>query len=651
MNDYRLLFLGALALWACSCGRWASAHDQTVETLAIPKYPKVSDDVFSLSSRKPDTTYRATMLFIHEGADPMLLGEVLNASVYSREVFANARRFELVNDYKNLYSDTGLEPQTVTLMKKDLNTFELSQLQKNPMTIEERKTKIKDWFDQKVGSLPFDAAQRRSFDDAWGAYCEAKIVELASNSVFAASSYKELPTPQGLCSDYYASAGLLAGASCQNPKEGNYFTCLWQEGVGKTRWFQASAELTAEASSAMAQKKSQLQELLKVPSNFQKVLALDPTMVSINSNPVKNKITPNFFTSIFTQQLVKEPGNNVAWCSVPPFGIKDRKLSGICTLFGLAPLEHSPAEWINSLEGRSSENELFTIPPPTDVTLARFEDFVRYLGERDKGRSSEGDRLFHAPLQSPKPLVAPIFNDAGEEFLDRLDSVKAELSSVIYGSLDETALAEKDFRSKNISYREAKIAEMQDESKVLEAETERALSRGLKATNAPGVAHAFVEIRFHFRQVGSILVGEFWPKDAEVGNQAAGLFRGCFDLSQQETIDCPAELASGDSSDIRVFPAQLNRDPETGQINLAMKVEDPDAASLILKPRMEVEPGETPNYFMDLDSSAFKGRQLRFELFPNRLQDSLDILTGKVFLEDETRAVFEGGISGWELWD
>lgn len=663
MQAVKIIAFGSLASLALACGKWARTNDQSVETITTPSYPQVPDDVFSLTSKKPDTTYRTTMLIINEGADPDLLGEVINASVYSREVFASARKFEIDHDYLQLYSDTGLELETVEMMKRDLSSFELRELQKNPMTLEERKVQIKAWFENELASLPFDPSQRSQFDVSWGAYCEAKIVEWAANSNFAASTYKEIPSPQPLCADYYTQNGFFQGSSCQNPKGGNYFSCLWQEGVGKTRWFQDPSPLPANATpeeneawlkrqAEIGQKKALLRDLLsKSVDGFQKVLALDPSKVSINSNPVKNKVNPNFFVSIFTEQLPKEPGNNVTWCSVPPFGIKDRSLSGICTLFGLAPLEQSPASWIDAFENRSGDDASVTIPKPLDPRQPSLQEYLRYLGERDKGRTAESDRLFHLVLQSPAPLETPSFEGAGAEFKGRLEAIRAVLAPVLYGSLDEDARAEKELRQRNIEYREAKIAALQNEMRSIEEQTESALNRGLKATNAPAVAHGFLEIRFHFKQIGTILVGEFWHKDIEVGSKPQGLFRGCFDLNRNEATDCPENLASSDEEGIRVFPAKVERNLETGQINMVMLVDEPEAVALVEKPRVKPESGETPNYFLDLGSESFKGRQLRFEIYPNRLKESLDIITGKVFIEEGENILYEGGISGWELWE
>ena len=236
-----IMTLPLLCLLSTSCGKWAhSKRAQAIETVAIPAYPKVQDDVFSLSGKKPDITYRTTMLIINPATNPALLAEVINASVFSREAFAAARNFEITNDYKNLYGDTGLEIQALNYMTNDLRSFELKSLQKNPISLDQRLQNARSWLDKELEEIKATPEQREAFEPAWGAYCEAKVIELASNSIFAASTYKALPSPQPFCAAYYENKGYFAGPSCLNPEKGNYFSCLWQEGVLKTRWFHAS---------------------------------------------------------------------------------------------------------------------------------------------------------------------------------------------------------------------------------------------------------------------------------------------------------------------------------------------------------------------------------------------------------------------------
>ena len=56
----------------------------------------------------------------------------------------------------------------------------------------------------------------------------------------------------------------------------------------------------------------------------------------------------------------------------------------------------------------------------------------------------------------------------------------------------------------------------------------------------------------------------------------------------------------------------------------------------------------SPDYFMNLQPEEIQGTELRFELYPNRLLNSLDILTGKALFNKDGKALFEAGISMWE---
>ena len=664
-----IIALPLLSVLATSCGKWAhSKRPQAINTVAIPEYPKVQDDVFSLSGKKPDITYRTTMLIINPKTDPSLLGEVVNASVFSREAFAEARAFEITNDYKNLYGDSGLEIQALHYMTNDLRNFELKSLQKNPISIERRVENARSWIAKELDDIKLSSEQRETFDTAWGSYCDAKVIELASNSIFAASSYKAVPTPQPFCAEYYESRGYFAGPSCVNPSQGNYFTCLWQEGVLKTQWFQPLPALPASATpeetaawtsfnSAMEAKRAKLNSLLTSdPIGFQKVLALDPEKVAIQADPIRNKINPTFFVSIFTRQLVKQAGNNVVWCSIATFGIKDPSFSPLCTLFSQAPLPRSPADWIDSMEGRTQGASLVDLPAPPAPRKATTQQIMRYVGERNKGLTSESDRLFHSVLTSPKPLETPAYEGAGDDFVGSLDEIRTLLAAVLYGTFAPEDLKERVERTRNIQYRQQKIAEVKAQSKELQDQTNESIDRGLKATNAgniadgSNVAFGFIEVRFHFKQLGQILLGEFWPKDSEVSNRTTHIFRGCYDVDQGKSVDCPSEIP-GDTEGLVIYPATLTKNPDSGRIDLSMVVSEPEAVSLDTKPRVDTSTGALPNYFMDFSADEFRNKTLRFEIYSNRVDGYLDILTGKMFISAEGKDLYEGGISGWELWD
>ncbi len=75
---------------------------------------------------------------------------------------------------------------------------------------------------------------------ALGAYCEAKIWELATTAKSLAALYLERPIPLAACEPHYAKAGLLGGEACGPAGSGprNYAGCLWSEGVFKTRFFE-----------------------------------------------------------------------------------------------------------------------------------------------------------------------------------------------------------------------------------------------------------------------------------------------------------------------------------------------------------------------------------------------------------------------------
>ncbi len=75
-----------------------------------------------------------------------------------------------------------------------------------------------------------------------------------------------------------------------------------------------------------------------------------------------------------------------------------------------------------------------------------------------------------------------------------------------------------------------------------------------------------------------------------------------------------------------------------------MLLDDPDAVGLGFKAKNEA----SPDYFMSLTADQIKDTTLTFELYPNRMQNSLDILTGKSLFSRGEGYLFEAGISMWE---
>jgi hypothetical protein len=629
-----------LAVLSTHCGKWAKANKQSVETVAIPTYPKIEDDVFSLNGRKPQTTYRGTMLFINEATSPELLSHVINASVASRESWAEIKRFEQTTNYLREYGDRGLALQALSLMQSDLRNFELTALLKNPITADQRASNARTWITRELEGLSVTGDARATFEANWGAYCEAKIIELATHPVFAKNTYRSKPTPLALCEQYYTDAGFFSGTNCENPSDRNYFSCLWQEGVLKTRWLRMPDPLPSGAtteeleawsllSTDMKKKRESLSELLaNSGSGLQAMLSLDTS--KINSAFIKD----TFFMRLVLSQLAPD-ASDVKRCTA---GVKDAALKPFCAVFTLAPVQPSPIEWIDAMEGRAITSRLIQLPLPPSPRRASTQQVIRYVAERRQLGTSESDRLFHT-LANDTTLTPPNFgNDA--EFAAILGEIRELLAAELYGSLTAADAAVKQEKLENIGYLADKITTFQRRSEQLYASMEKTTNRGFEAANAGNVAHAFLDIRISFQQWGALLQGEFWINGTDDSR-----FRACYDVTQGAAAECPPQ----DDGDRKIKSARLFKDPNSGRIDFSFLLEDPEHTGFGPRPRIDTTGGARPDYFMDIGPEITTNRTIKLELYPNRMLGHLDILTGKAFIEDGATRLYEAGISAWEL--
>ncbi len=106
-----------------------------------------------------------------------------------------------------------------------------------------RPSSSKNWWSDLASKFLLDVASRKSESFLFELYCESKIWERALDPRFVSESYSARPTPALVCEPFYETSGLLSESqpSCEQGKDisvpGNYFSCLWQEGVLKTKLF------------------------------------------------------------------------------------------------------------------------------------------------------------------------------------------------------------------------------------------------------------------------------------------------------------------------------------------------------------------------------------------------------------------------------
>jgi hypothetical protein len=625
LKNFGLVVLGLAAL--NGCGKGANANKQSVETLDVPAFPNITDNVFALNGGKTLVSYKSTMLILNPNGDPNLLANVIRDSEITRIKAADAKSF--VGDEKDFdrkYGDSGTVITDIKTKQEELKTF-LTEAQgrAEPIPMEDRKKAAAEWFASASAQLVLSPEDDTKLQTTFANYCDAKIVEFAAHPTFAAMSvdgYTQRPSPNQFCENYYAERAYFQGESCTN---GDYFTCLWQEGVVK------SGSLLAQNGTSLADLLKPIFEDKEKTEIFRKILMADATVsapyIKTATSIVKDAIFKKkvyFYTAL---QSGKPSIGTEASCQK----LLDPQFGFICGMFARTWKDKTPQASLLDVEFNSA-----LLVVKDNPELKTISDAVRFFGQRPTvgtPQSSNSDFYFHA-LAPGQSITQPSVESLGIQqdalttinnlFLDKVFSLNAE--DRVIKNQKESELAE---LQKDLSFHRS-------ERDRLTAVASDALRAGIRAANAGNVAFGFIAYRMTVTHEGNLMRATMTFEDFE--NQ---VFEGCYDKINQASVDCPAGMGlEGETT----RKATLALNPGKGRIEFSMLIDDPDAVGLGYKARNEA----SPDYFMELTTEQIKDTTLTFELYPNRLQKSLDILTGKALFSRGEGYLYEAGISMWE---
>jgi hypothetical protein len=263
---------------------------------------------------------------------------------------------------------------------------------------------------------------------------------------------------------------------------------------------------------------------------------------------------------------------------------------------------------------------------------------LRYYGVRSRTggvQFSRSDYFFHE-LTAGNTIARPPLNSSEFPPLDE--------TQVLSVFLDKISLLAPEDKIKQKEMGQTFIALIDDfryhraERDRLTEEAGAALIEGIKSANAGDVALGFIAYR---------MVVNHAPTMMRVRLSFEGfsnkVFEGCFDKQLLVPSSCSPD-AFGLEAGLQIRPATLLLNPARGRIELTLAIDNPAEVGLGFAAKKEA----SPDYFMLIPEEQIQGTSLVFELYPNRLQNSLDILTGKALFQREGVTLYEAGISMWE---
>ncbi len=624
--------VAAISLTVLSaCGKWAKAKKQDIIAVEAPAFPKITDNVFALQNARTAVSYKSTMLILNPTGNTTQLAELIKASEVTRVKAADAKSFvgnEKAFDAR--YGDSGSVLIEIKQKQEELKKF-LSEAQADavPIPLADRQRAAADWFNAESAKLNLSPEDNLRLQSTFANYCDAKIVELAAHPLFVTyatnDNYQQRPSPNQLCESYYQERGYFQGESCQ---QGDYFSCLWVEGVIKSGSFpsQNSGDLTSLLKPIFDDKSK--------TDAFRQILMADANLTAQHLNTPSTLVKDAIYKKKLYFYIALQSGK-------PSIGmepscinlIKDPSLTFICGLFARTWKEKTAQSYITGVELNNQLNVVKDLP-----ALQTISDAVNYFGQRSTSTGtplpSNSDYLFHA-LSPPITLSQPSIESLG---------IKQDTVTAVYNifldkvfSLNPEAKVKKTALETELTNLRQNLQYQRDERSRLSEVASDSLRVGIRAANAGDIAFGFIAYRMSVTNADNLMRStisfEGFPDQ---------VFEGCFDTSKQTSIDCPTGMTNVASQNLR--KASLGINPDSGRIDFSLPIDDPVAFGLGYNPKNET----SPDYFMNLEPESIKGTVLRFELYPNRLQGSLDILTGKALFNKDGKDLYEAGISMWE---
>ncbi len=608
------------------------SHNEIDDPLIAAKFPHaavaaVDNPKLQLYETKPWSAfgfYSGHVAFLQNESDTLDLDEMLSKHEKQMATVADLTAF-VGSDFEQTYGDQGtlaadIKGRKVALEKDLREAIKRGKLKEPQAT--DRTLAARWWLDQvQALSLPTDVYAQ--VNTKFRQYCDAKIVELASHPEFARLStngYKTRPSPQQFCELYYAEQNYFQGDDCSDG--GNFFRCLWKEGVMK------SGSFAGEAGQAL---RSQVSAVLDDPNKLEifRLLLLSDSQVS---EPYINISSTGSTARIIKDQIYSRRSYfyNGLLNGRPSIGSEalcsqavETSFAFICGGFSRLWNSEFPGNFLRTFEFVQA------IPPGADSEQLRsLIQLINFFGMRPLVRQpqmSRADLLFHQ------------FTDSNT--ITGAESVPAEtdrgLVDLVLTLIDKTlhALSQQD--GETISRGTRVINELENQLRWHREEKFRltvvatdALSDQIRSANRMPSVQAFSKIQFSMRREGDITrIG------LSFGSEASTSFVGCFNNLTLSTVKCLSDGSFLEFQDLSMT--------STGRLKLSAQLNDPVAVGWPQKSKSSA----SPDFFSEILLNDLTGSTFNLDLQLYQYKSVLPVQIGKTRIVKDGIVNFEGVIS------
>jgi hypothetical protein len=600
LAPWTLAAAAAVAAAASGCGRRPQAEPRTSGQLELPPYATDGDPMLGLTAGET-RQFKGTAVIFRDDPAPEGLALVADA----------ARRTRLTKaDWLGFEQDQVQPVATESARLRDAIRATDALAHQDKSRLAAQAQAARGWFAHQVAALKSageidDAGEAKALE-VFGAYCEAKLWELATSGAPAAAAYKTRPTPLQLCEDHYTAAHLLTGPDCAAASGGkSYFGCLWREGVLKTRFyigkydeaFPNVPESKAAALLGWIDSGSLATELASDEHGFKITnAAMDQTRLWILNPWGKN----------YRDAFVPIGGT--------PEPAPELTLAGSTPAMVLQAVEDHP-QVDTPLALRMFGAAGATL---TSMQKALLDD-VKAIGVRAPGEPSVNDYLFDEPLvPMPAPVSLPVVKE-NPSFAFIFDAIAPELKA----KLTDLARA--------LTANDAKLASQRAAAADLFTVFTDSMRDGAIAASSQDVSVGLwinASLALDAASPASGLARARFRLDDATGSEVTG----CWDGALLQAAPC------GDGEQLTV-----DHETDSGRLLLTMPIAAPEALGFKLAAPGEPGSGDP---FSVLDPAGLAGRTLELELWPGTIGEAFVFYSGKLRIIADGGAVeHEGGVS------
>ena len=633
-------FLFALLLSGCGVSVPPLEEQDIISNLTKPVWP-VTQGNFNLTGDSEQLNLKGSLLIWDEQISAADIERLSKASLAKKEQSVN---YEKVSHYVSAERErlSDALPAIVTQQQKVRDLISTAYARARAANPAEWQRRQQEHWDKGAAWLPAQLQALANNDPDWQKqhteqilrnYCEGKLFALAVSENLLRRNYKQRPTANIMCENYYQAlfADKPACSASEDAQGKDYFQCIWLHGVLATNYFADNY-----ASVATQQDKiTALQQLLT--DNPQ---SLKQRIVAAYDNPAQRR-------------------NLKFYLRLGRIGFGDRTVTvrprkGQKFILQLVREVESPAQ-LEDVASLQPEYRIFSDTASSAAIAEQRNAFITGLQAMAKavGGVSVSDYRFNRDIAVPRlasaaegECIAEAILSEEMEFLCNLRRAEVLLPDLmqevqlILGAAEQALidLAKQLLTNMQKEYDDAIAALEKRDIEAFDVYS-NALDTAVNTARGDNMAQAlFAGLQLQ------IIKGETQYKISFKLLEREGVwFTACLDRNSGAETAC-LSLGEDEQQDSDVFSAAYVE--EEGRLDLNFNLQHPEAIGFAYLSRDSDSREQDRASFCDLAEEKFQPLQLKMELYANRFAAVLEIISGSgKFQNADGDTIYDASVS------